>query len=65
MAMNQLDRKTRAQILTLLCEGMSIRAITRTLGVGKNTVARLQRSTRCNGNSMVHAILSASTGAKS
>lgn len=39
--MNQLDRKTRAQILTLLCEGMSIRAITRTLGVGKNTVARL------------------------
>lgn len=39
--MNKLDRKTRAQVLTLLCEGMSIRAITRTLGVGKNTVARL------------------------
>lgn len=39
--MNKLDRDTRAQILTLLCEGMSIRAITRTLGVGKNTVARL------------------------
>jgi len=41
MAMNKLDRETRTQILTLLCEGMSIRAITRTLGVGKNTVARL------------------------
>lgn len=39
--MNKLDRDTRAKILTLLCEGMSIRAITRTLGVGKNTVARL------------------------
>ena len=39
--MNKLDRASRAQILTLLCEGMSIRAITRTLGVGKNTVARL------------------------
>lgn len=41
MAMNKLDRDTRTKILTLLCEGMSIRAITRTLGVGKNTVARL------------------------
>src|SRR5690242_14991291 len=41
MAMNKLDRKTRAQVLTLLCEGMSIRAITRVTGVGKNTVARL------------------------
>ena len=41
MAMNKLDRDTRAKILTLLCEGMSIRAITRVLGVGKNTVARL------------------------
>lgn len=40
-SMNKLDRKTRAQILTLLCEGMSIRAVTRMLGVGKNTVARL------------------------
>jgi IS1 family transposase len=39
--MNKLDRETRAKILTLLCEGMSVRAITRTLGVGKNTVARL------------------------
>ena len=39
--MNKLDRETRAKILTLLCEGMSIRAITRVLGVGKNTVARL------------------------
>lgn len=39
--MNKLDRATRAKILTLLCEGMSIRAITRVMGVGKNTVARL------------------------
>jgi IS1 family transposase len=39
--MNKLDRDTRAKILQLLCEGMSIRAITRVLGVGKNTVARL------------------------
>jgi IS1 family transposase len=39
--MNKLDRETRAKILQLLCEGMSIRAITRVLGVGKNTVARL------------------------
>jgi hypothetical protein len=27
-AMNKLDRKTRAQILHLLCEGQSIRAVT-------------------------------------
>ncbi len=39
--MNKLDRDTRAKILTLLCEGMSIRAITRVTGAGKNTVARL------------------------
>jgi IS1 family transposase len=39
--MNKLDRETRAKIIQLLCEGMSIRAITRVLGVGKNTVARL------------------------
>jgi IS1 family transposase len=39
--MNKLNRETRAKILTLLCEGMSIRAITRVTGVGKNTVARL------------------------
>jgi hypothetical protein len=39
--MNKLDRDTRAKILELLCEGMSIRAITRVTGAGKNTVARL------------------------
>src|ERR1700730_3801823 len=40
-AMNKLDRKTRAQILHLLCEGQSIRAITRLTGASKNTVAKL------------------------
>lgn len=39
--MNKLDRKTRAQILHLLCEGQSIRAITRLTGSSKNTVAKL------------------------
>lgn len=40
-AMNKLDRKTRAQILRLLCEGQSIRAVTRLTGGSKNTVAKL------------------------
>jgi len=40
-AMNKLDRKTRTQILHLLCEGQSIRAITRLTGCSKNTVAKL------------------------
>jgi len=39
--MNRLDRKTRAQILHLLCEGQSIRAVTRLTGANKNTVAKL------------------------
>lgn len=39
--MNKLDPKTRAQIITLLCEGMAIRAITRITGASKNTVAKL------------------------
>ncbi|MGB3272099.1 MAG: helix-turn-helix domain-containing protein [Xanthobacteraceae bacterium] len=39
--MNKLDAKTRAQILHLLCEGQSIRSITRVKGVSKNTVAKL------------------------
>lgn len=39
--MNKLSREARAQVLALLCEGMSIRAITRITGAGKNTVARL------------------------
>lgn len=40
-SMNKLTPEKRAQILHLLCEGMSIRAITRTVGVSKNTVAKL------------------------
>jgi IS1 family transposase len=39
--MNKLSTTERARILHLLCEGMSIRAITRTEKVGKNTVIRL------------------------
>jgi hypothetical protein len=39
--MNKLSATERANILHLLCEGMSIRAITRTTGASKNTVARL------------------------
>jgi len=39
--MNKLDQKARAQILHLLCEGQSIRAITRITGASKNTVIKL------------------------
>lgn len=39
--MNKLTIEDRAKILHLLCEGMSIRAITRTTGASKNTVAKL------------------------
>ncbi|MDO8297802.1 MAG: helix-turn-helix domain-containing protein [Caulobacter sp.] len=39
--MNKLSSEERARILHLLCEGMSIRAITRTTGVSKNTVVKL------------------------
>lgn len=39
--MNKLSQTQRGQILHLLCEGMSIRAITRTIGASKNTVAKL------------------------
>lgn len=39
--MNKLDRKDRAQILQLLCEGMAIRAISRVTGASKNTIAKL------------------------
>jgi IS1 family transposase len=41
VSMNRLTRKGRAQILHLLCEGQSIRAITRLTGASKNTVAKL------------------------
>jgi IS1 family transposase len=39
--MNKLSAKTRAQILHLLCEGNSIRAITRLTGASKTTVTKL------------------------
>jgi IS1 family transposase len=39
--MNRLSTEDRARILHMLCEGMSIRAITRLTGASKNTVAKL------------------------
>jgi IS1 family transposase len=39
--MNKLDSATRSQILTLLCEGMSMRAVARVTGVSFNTIAKL------------------------
>jgi IS1 family transposase len=39
--MNKLSTEQRANILHLLCEGNSVRAITRLLNVGKNTVLTL------------------------
>jgi IS1 family transposase len=39
--MNKLDQESRAKVLELLCEGMSIRAVTRVSGASKNTVAKL------------------------
>lgn len=39
--MNRLSSEDRARILHLLCEGQSIRAITRLTGASKNTVAKL------------------------
>ena len=38
--MNKLPTVKRAKILTLLCEGMSMRAIARTEDVSQNTVAK-------------------------
>src|SRR2546428_6613681 len=40
-SMNKLDREARSRILHLLCEGSSIRAITRLTGASKNTVTKL------------------------
>lgn len=40
-AMNKLAREDRARILHLLCEGQSIRAVTRLTGASKNTVVKL------------------------
>jgi hypothetical protein len=39
--MNKLDHEVRSKIIHLLCEGTSIRAITRLTGASKNTVIRL------------------------
>jgi len=39
--MNKLSSADRGRILHLLCEGQSIRAITRLTGASKNTVAKL------------------------
>jgi IS1 family transposase len=39
--MNRLTLKARAQILGLMVEGMSIRAISRVTGASKNTIAKL------------------------
>src|SRR5215213_554804 len=41
--MNRLSAADRARILHLLCEGSSIRAVTRLTGVSKNTVTKLLR----------------------
>jgi transposase len=39
--MNRLDPAKRAQVLSAICEGNSIRSVTRIFHVGKNTIARL------------------------
>jgi IS1 family transposase len=41
VSMNKLTSANRAHILHLLCEGQSIRSITRVTGASKNTVAKL------------------------
>jgi IS1 family transposase len=41
LGMNKLSTAQRAQILSLLCEGSSMRAITRVTGVALNTVTKL------------------------
>ncbi len=40
-SMNRLEKTERAKLLHLLCEGMSIRAITRLTGISKTTVSKL------------------------
>ncbi len=41
MFMNKLSREARAQILSLMVKGMSMRAISRTTGASKNTIVKL------------------------
>lgn len=42
---NKLSNDKRAQILSVLCEGMGINAATRITGVSKNTVLKLLADT--------------------
>ena len=44
--MYQLPNEKRAQILSLLCEGMGINATTRITGVSKHTVRKLLANAR-------------------
>ena len=44
--MCQLPNEKRAQILSLLCEGMGINATTRITGVSKHTVRKLLANAR-------------------
>ena len=39
--MNKLSREARSQILGLMVEGMSIRAMSRITGASKNTIMKL------------------------
>lgn len=39
--MNKMPTKTRAQILHMLCEGSSMRSVSRMTGVSINTVSKL------------------------
>jgi IS1 family transposase len=41
LAMNKLDREARSRILHLLCEGNSLRAVTRLTGASKKAVSKL------------------------
>src|SRR5665213_52027 len=41
VSMNRLTKTDRARALHLLCEGMSIRAVTRLTGFSKTTVSKL------------------------
>lgn len=41
LGMNQLDTARRAQILNMLCEGASLRSVSRLVGVSINTVSKL------------------------
>jgi lambda repressor-like predicted transcriptional regulator len=42
--MNRLSTERRAQVIGLLCEGMSMRAISRTTGVARQTISDLLES---------------------